>query len=1181
MSNDVRWTPDQSLALRRRGNTLVSAAAGSGKTTALAGKIIRLLTESGARLDRMLVVTFTKASAEELRAKIGKALREQIAVDPSAADHLGDLPSAEIGTIHSFLLKALREYYSELGLPPGISVIETESASELKSDAAEDTIEDLFSGSASDVPENEMGIAEICDVFGDVKTAAAELIKTDDEFGQRGAGTDRFREFADTLDRYAGKDVFESPWGGEIRADLEEGARYLISALAVAAPHLRDKFVPFADRLSDWLSRFLDAVVKGDREAIVKTADSLAGDVGDSPRNTGKDLYAAICQDVKKDASSLAGKAAERLGLSDGEIADAMRRTARFVRGLGRAADLYTEKYTERKRERGKLDYKDIETYAFRLFVGEDGRPTEAAKRVGKRFEFIFVDEYQDTNAIQDAIFRAVGANSERFLVGDIKQAIYQFRGGDPEVFSRYREEWETVSGGDFPGDGDVTAPRDAGVFMSENFRCSEPVVRFANAVSRYMFPHGGIPFCERDELVFASGSKTDDPVSVCLINSEKGKTREPHFIARTILGMLGRDLYGTGPLRPEDFAILLATNAECERFASVLSEYGIPTSVQSGVPLKEEEEVVLALNILKTIDNPYRDVPLIGMMYSSVGGFSLDDLVRIRQKYGDGLFYSAVKRTAESEPVGADADIVGKCAGFCAAVERYRTAERSTPADAFIEYVFNESGLMHAPEVTGKADGARRLRSLIDMAREYEDGPFGGLFGFLTHVENKIRSDNFKMSFERGGAVRIITRHRSKGLEFPVCFLSGVNKSYNERSLSATMLAHRDLGVGIMIPSGGGLTNYDNPVRAAIGERLRVSQREEHMRTLYVAMTRAKYKLFVTAECKPEAEIGKAKRSALVTGGYGVRSDKRMLDHILKGIFSSSESVCRLSALSGEDVDNIGPETPADEIGGETPAADAAEDAAVLRAERNFTFEYPYSFLSNLPSKLAVSALYPEVLDDRDGAAVLPEEEPEDDGMPYPTFMTGTFDHAPADRGTANHVFLQFADFGRLRGGDVGDELKRLVGDGFLTPRMGELVLLPLIDAFRRGELFRRITDAAEVWREFRFNVRLPAWKFTSDSELAEKYEKTGTCVTVQGVFDCVFREKSGRLVLVDYKTDGAGGEIRDPASLEKKLRERHRLQLKYYREAASLLFGRDPDEVLIWSLPLGKSVDLSDITK
>ncbi|MBR6291157.1 MAG: PD-(D/E)XK nuclease family protein, partial [Clostridia bacterium] len=759
------------------------------------------------------------------------------------------------------------------------------------------------------------------------------------------------------------------------------------------------------------------------------------------------------------------------------------------------------------------------------------------------------------------------------------------FRGAEPEIFSTYRRKWPAVPTADGDGD-DICEPRDAGVFMSDNFRCSRPVVRFVNRVSDYMFRDGEVPFCEEDMLHAATASEVEDPVEVKILFSGKTKVKSPSeedYVADRIKEMLGTAPFGEKPLKPSDFAIILRkAKDKVEGFVNALKARGIPVSDSAGVSLSDRPEVEFALDLLRAVDNPHRDVPLANVMMSSLFSFSLDEMTTVRLKYRDGSLFSSVLLMSEDGEGGLSA----KCAAFCARMRYFREMERSLGAAVFIERLFEETGIVRSPEVRGVIDGDKHLRAVLDMARDYEKNSWGGLYGFLCRVEDKKLGGGLKSALGGSEGVSVITVHGSKGLEWPVCFFCGTGRAVD--STTGYDIVHgKELGWAMRLPDPGGLIKYVTPLMKAIDARDHVGERYEEMRLIYVAMTRAVNKLIVVARSTRSENtlMQSADRAARFRDRHTMMTLPAEIDYILASLEGWRDGCYTLDTVVLPDEEEDEPaeeETAAAAEDG--PSADPEKVAALVdSAEKRFAAQYPYSFLSGIPSKLSVSRLYPDVLSPEDGVADLEKEEEEEekrDGpMPVPSFMTGSLPVTGRERGVATHGFLQFADFARLGTCRTEDEIARLTENGFISERDAGLVSVSDVEKFKKSPLFRRIAGARRVWREFRFNVLLPAEKFTSDPERAAKFAAEGVKITVQGVFDCVFEDADGKLVVADYKTDYMSREDRaDPGAWVAKLRERHALQLRYYREAATLLFGREPDEVLIYALALGDTVDMKD---
>ncbi len=1201
--SDVKWTTAQRAAIDSRGNTLVSAAAGSGKTAALTAKIMHLLdTVPDATLEDFLIVTFTKAAAGELRERVGKLLSES-ACKGGAAARMRELASADICTIHSFCMKLLRANFTAVGISPDVAVADETTANVMKARAMEDTVDDLFRGELPLTGENICTASALADSVGRTRDAAgldAELRVLYDRLRSRGQSESALEDYAQRLEACACGDFFASPWGEEIKAHTVSAARHYLGAVGTLIEEMsgfeavREKYVPAAEALHSFLLRVAKAAEGGTYEDVRAALDTYEavtlGRLSAKDKTDASERFKAIRDKAKKEITKLANRYYSATSEAQSE---AMVRTAGILRGAARVLAVYGKRYEKLKHDRGVLDFADLETLALKLLESPDGTPTAAAREIGRKYRFVFIDEYQDTNSVQDRIFRAVSESAEKFFVGDIKQSIYRFRGAEPEVFSGYRRAWaeadpEAVSRGEWTDTLSEECklsglPAGKSIFMSENFRCARPVIDFVNAVSRVTFPYGGVPFTESDCLIWGTVAMGDAPVEVCLIDgsARRGEDEDaPRVSESEYAAYRIGELIRRGEARVGDIAILLRNaNSDGGKYEAALTKLGIPVKVDGGSPFSEESEVVLTLNILRAVDNPSSDIPLAGAMLSSVFGFSMEDMVKLRLGNEKCTLYEAVCRRSE----GVD-ELSFRLREFITRLESLRRAEVGMSADRFLLHLYSECDLFSCEEVSEKPCGRENLNTLHHLAKTYESGVFGGLYGFLRFVDEKLEGGELKSA---SGAARdgvtVMSIHKSKGLEFPVCFLCGCGGKRNESDERAGVLTDRELGVGLRLPDPGGLVLCGNGVRDAVALRLSMAGAMEEMRVLYVALTRARDRLIVTAKtsASPESELEAAAEAAGSADSYSVLTKKRMIDHILSAN-ALQGGICRITRVAGTLDTAYGETVPAE--------GDFEEDKElslpdVEKVRDAISFVYPYAHLQSLPSKLAVSKLYPSLLDERDepqAASVLPEltedveAAPEERGeMPKPRFMTGTNDTSPAERGTSTHVFLQFADLGRVAEHGVRAELSRLTEKGFITPTMASLVNIRQIEHMAHSPFAERLRAARRVVREYRFNVAISAARFTENEELRRALEETGESVTVQGVFDCVFEDADGRLVLADYKTDSLTSyELTHPEAARRKLIERHRRQLTYYAEAVRLLFSREPDEVLIYSTALGEAV-------
>lgn len=1176
---DVKWTAAQMGAIDGRGNILVSAAAGSGKTATLSAKIMRLLSEDEASLSRFLIVTFTNAAAAELKERISKEITKASVHDKTMLRHKRDVDSADICTIHSFCLKVIRRYFTVLGISPDFGIADEATAEVLKSRAMETTVDDFFRGDEKFSP-SACDMGTLADTVGKTRDAAgldAELRSLAGRLDSLGYDEGYLRSFADVLKNDAGGEFFASPWGEVIRDEALSAAEHYIGILDEVMADMAEssavieKYMPTAEAVRSFLSRVLKSGDSYERmaEAVSSYEAPALGRLSAKDKTEAAEKFKSVRDEVKKTFD----KMAERHFISTPkQISEARVGTASVLEGAADVISVYRRRYTEMKRERGLLDFSDLESLALKLLVGEDGEPTPEALEIADGYRHVFIDEYQDTNSVQDRIFRAVSGKAERFFVGDIKQSIYRFRGAEPEVFSGYRRAWSDDFSDTSQTDG---YPMGHSIFMSENFRCARPVIEFANAVSRYMFPFGGIPFAEEDCLVYGGVAEGDTAVEVCLIDGTRSKAEEEspviseaEYTAERIYSLIKNEGY-----LPSDIAILLRSPGSTgDLYEAAMKARGIPVKRSGGSSFADEVEVMLTLNVLRAVDNPMRDIPLAGAMMSSVFGFTLDEMVALRREDTACPLYTSVLRYAER-----DTALGEKCRLFADKLTSLRNAERGMSADRFIEYLYAECGMLRCAEVTSKLYGEKNLHMLHELARSYEKGVFGGLYGFLAFIDEKLQSGVLTTEGKNDAdGVTIISIHKSKGLEYKVCFLCDCGRERNDADEKMKLLFHKTLGIGLRLPDPGGLILCGNPVRDAVALRIRREAAMEEMRVLYVAMTRAKERLVVTAKChgSGEDEMERARDAVKYSDSYAALKAKRMIEHILRGVVMAEDSVSDVICI-GRDY-----EAGAGRFSGTSADADTAssDTAAAERARENIAFRYPHEYLSDIPSKLAVSKLYPALLDDADDAPAelaLTNDEDIAEEMPMPRFMTGSVDTSPTDRGTATHVFLQFADFSALRSGHIKDELERLVRNRFITEKMASLVNRAQVEKFAADRITERFLSAKRTFREFRFNLLLPAADFTENAELKARLTDAGETVTVQGVFDCVFEDADGKLVLLDYKTDYMSYEERQNPTLgRRKLIERYRLQLTYYREAVLRLFGRYPDETYIYSLALGEAI-------
>lgn len=1194
-----KWTAAQQAAIDYSGrNLLLSAAAGSGKTATLTQRIVTLLTDpaSEAEISRMLCVTFTRAAAAELRARIGSALREALHSDPKNARltrQICDLGRAQITTIHSFCLHILRPHAAELSLPAGFSVAQPSDTAALSKQVMADVLSECFDGGDED-------FFRLADTLGGARDESSlddVMLSLANTLTAHGLSDTSLAALAGEMART--EQFFASPMGAGTRAQTRRFAAHFADYFAKMAEDFAEDelfaraYLPAARTCAEVAQRITAACDAGDYTAVRETllAFSPPARLGMVKKELQtedvlyfKDQYA----DFKKQISTLLARS---FALTEEETLLAAARTADINRTAANILHRYFAELRQRKNERGLVDFGDLESMAASLLTDEHGAPTELAREAGAAYDYIFIDEYQDTNRTQDAIFSALSAGGgARFMVGDIKQSIYRFRGAEPEVFAGYRRLWPSVQ------EHAAGAPGES-IFMRENFRCDKTVVDFVNLVSRHLFASGAIPFTADDELAFAKAvpeGYVPAPAEICLLDSADGDapTLEAEYTADRIAQMIGRVRRADGvPLAPSDIAILLRSpGADGAAFVQALARKGIPVQNQAAISLYEEPEVVLMLSILRAMDNPARDIDLAGAMKSPVFGFSLDDLIQIRRALPEGSLWAAVRAAAEGED-----ELAARCRDFAARLTALRADARGMAADKLILRLYEETDIARLAKQDPEREATMvraNLRALYETARQLENSTAGGgLYAFLRSIAEAIEEgESTAAAGEQADAVRLFSIHQSKGLEFPVCFLCRTAKRRNNRDSTAAMLFDPSIGAVMRLPDESGIVLCDTPQRRSAAALIDDASIEEEMRVLYVAMTRARERLIVTAALRdPEKILEQSELSAAHHSAHTVYSASGYIFWILDALAAArhklADTSCADVRVIHRTVEEAEPHwcEPAATAQSEHPPLDEAEieRLTALFGER-FAYVYPHAHLAEIPAKLTVSRLTPSILDEneereRTEMSRTPHLEPDNDPERNraPRFLSGKTEFEASFSGTATHVFMQFCDFARLRDTSAQTELERLLASGFLTPTMAEAVRLSEIEKFRRSALLTRICRAPIVRREFRFNAALPACDFTKNPSLAEKLRADGTNVIVQGVVDCLIVEEDGHAVLLDYKTDRlTREELGDPALAAQKLLARHASQLQYYRAVCAAMLGRHVDECLIYSLPLGDTI-------
>ena len=1177
----VKWTTDQQHAIECcKGSVLVSAAAGSGKTTVLVERVIRRLTDEDnpCSAEDLLIVTFTRAATAQMREKIGAAILKRLSEDPTDR-HLRRqymlLPFAKICTIDSFCNDLVRENFHALGISPDYSLLDNETAVIMKNDVCEAMLERAYE---EDSDGSFSGLSDMMSSGSSDEDFAKLIIKMYD--------ISTAYPFPDLwldslIEEYSQPDINKSRWGGIIKKYVCDMLDYCVSSsndmmtAMESDPIVADAYGAAVQSDINMYAELREKVNRDWDEALeaFKTVKYMS--LGRVPKGYESETKNVVTT-ARKKLKDLLKKVPNIMCVSSGEHSEDVRLMRGPVAKLIELVKQFGREYSAEKDKMNSADFSDILHRALNLLAVSDGSggyiKTDLARELSSHYVEILVDEYQDINEAQDMIFRAISADENNlFTVGDVKQSIYRFRQAMPEIFLRRRGTTHSFESGKYP----------LGITLGSNFRSRVGVTSCVNYIFRQLMSTeaGELEYDDSEALnAAAEYPERDTPDCELHVVTDKGNRADTleaqaRYVARYIDRTVreGKTLVTKGgALRPAsygDFCILLRTAKNVSSvYANALSERGIPVFSPETGGFFEAAEISFILSLLRVLDNPVQDIPLAAVMLSPLFGFSAGELADIRASAKERL------EAGETEPlyrsVAASADEGNeKAAAFLKKVESLRRLSLTLSAGELVRRVCEETGFDAI--VGAMPDGERRRLNvglLCDYAEKYEAAGNLGLSGFIRFIDKVARTSGDLATAarpsENADIVRIMTVHQSKGLEFPICIFADMQHAFNERDNTESVLISSSAGLGMKRRTEDGISVYDTASRRAAVITSERMGRSEEMRVLYVALTRAKENLvMVTSVPNPEKGLAKV----AVECGIGERANpfavlrmNNFSDLVLTALMRHP-AADELRKLSGVDVPIFLPEKDrfrlkvvvSDSESFMTESANEQKTAAkpVFFDEVQARLDYsdPRSVLSSVPAKRAAS----------DGSERGINREYF--ASSRPAFMSSG-GLTPAQRGTATHKFMQFSNYAAARA-DIESELARLVDSGFLSEDEGKAVNIGAAKRFFMSPLAERIFASDNVMREKKFAALFPA-KFFYPELTGEAAEEK---IVVQGIADCVFVE-DGELVIVDYKTDtGVDAEA---------LLDRYSAQLEIYREALSQALGMPVKETLLYSFFMNSTV-------
>ncbi len=1178
--SDVKWTRDQLRAIcARDSSVLVSAAAGSGKTAVLVERLLRRITEEGRDVTEFLIITYTKAAATELRRKIYESLSKYAALHPRDKHirrQIALVGSARISTVHSFCTWLLRNFSDNPALAGGFRVLDENEAQlileeelaeliEEKYDAGEDSFLSLsayLSGARSDKelfgavlqlyekstshPYPEKWLSEVAEAYD---VSRAESIR-DTVWG----------EYAFTAAKQALCDCIEIL--DHMITDVEKSAE----TAAVYAEVLCDERDMLQRADSDTWDGLLDAVSAIEFPRMPSSRKIEDKSIPERIR--------AMHDRVKHECGEITEKFLT--APSDELLAELFALYPHMCELTALAGEL-AFRFGREKLRRGVLDYSDLEHYAIGLLVAEyDAErdiviPSDVAREVSKNFCEILLDEFQDSNNIQDIIFRAVSRDEKNIvMVGDVKQSIYRFRLADPTIFMKKYKSFKKYE--------DAVGDEPRCITLSQNFRSRAEVLDASNAFfSRLMSEKlGDVDYTEEHFLVprenIPDAGEGDKSCEFYLVDRKESELSSAEDEARFVASKI-RELIDSGfevcnkdgthrRVEYRDFAVLLrSVSGNAEVYERALRDVGIPYASPRAEGLLSKSEVNAIVSYLSVIDNPTSDIPLLALLKSPLFAFSADDLCYIRREESGALIYAMEKLASKQ------GETAKKCREFLSELSALRSLSRGASAASLIWEIYNRTnalGLFGALPC-----GNERQRNLIEFykcAGAFESSGYFGLYRFVSHIARLAErgGDIPAPAASAGNAVTIMTIHKSKGLEFPVVFLGGCIRNFNTDDIRHPILIHPQLGVGLRFRDVETGADYSTVARDVIGNALISEMKSEEVRILYVALTRAREKLYLVAS---HNDAAKMIEKTLLENAYSELDNKMLLSRM------GTQTWFMLPLLrtsSGNELREYAGFLPvdADSLGGikahvvqtfDVEMASSQEEEKESQTAENIdeiremlSFSYGYTAATETPSKLTATGLHSD-----GGAHVSPRRRK----ATRPAFLQER-ELTPTERGTALHMAMQFSNFEKCASvAGAEEELARLVREKYLSKVQAVAVDAEKVVAFTNSPTGQEMLSAKNVAREFKFSVLLPA------DEMLGKEELCGEQVLLQGVMDMYYETEDG-ITIVDFKTDR-----RRP---EGEVLQKYSDQLRTYRRALYEMTGKTAKSLRLYLVNHGEYIEV-----
>ena len=1227
----MKWTKEQEQAIYEKNtNILVAAAAGSGKTAVLVERIINKIINENIDIDKLLVVTFTNAAASEMRERVLNAIYEKLENDSENQNlqrQITLLNKASICTIDSFCLDVVRNHFYELdNVSPNFRIGDTTEIELLKQEIIEEIFEKKYE-------EEDKDFNTLINTYTSYRddTPLKEIILKIYNYIQSNPFPEKWLNEKIEMFNLEGKkeeysDFSNTVWGEELLKEVEEELIDDITALQDIEESLSfdpelNKFWQTIRSDIDMLQTLKNNLDNWDRAYEISKNINFVTWPRKKIESSIKEEAKIIRDDVKKKLNKVINKI---LICDSDEAKQDIQDMYNVLDKLKYVILEFQEEFSKRKRERNIVDFNDIEHFALKILLKEteEGKiePTDVAKKYKEKYIEMAIDEYQDSNLVQEYILNAVSKGDNIFMVGDVKQSIYKFRQAMPELFLDKYKNYKKIE--------DKKQEDNLKIKLFKNFRSRENVLKFTNLIFQDIMSNllGDIEYNQEEYLNLGAqypeekqnlnteiniidlkeNEEEQSNVSTEDLNenveNEEQQERiedielEARFVANKIREIVQnkyqiwdakKDTYRD--IKYKDIVVLLrSTSNIAPIFEQEIIRLDMPVFSDSSQEYLDSIEIQTIMSLLKIIDNPMQDIPLVTVLRSNIGKFTDDELVEIRlsDKYEN--YYTCMKKAK----LDVNPKLKDKIQRFFESIEEWRKEQEYLSLDELIWKIYIDTGYYNY--VGLMPNGALRqanLKMLFQRAKQYESSNFKGLYNFINFIEKlRLSSGDLgaaKLIGENDDVIRIMSIHKSKGLEFPVVFLSSTGKQFNLMDLNQNILLHQEMGIGVKYINYERQVQYDTLTKTAMRNKILVETLSEEMRILYVALTRAKEKLFITGLSKDyekeaeniEKQICRYSKYLDKINPILVKKYKRYLDWIMLvynyeketaknfidfNIYKKKELLNSFEDIKKEEIDAK-----------EFLKKQDVDNDKIKKIEEILNWSYDYELSTTIPTKTSVTKIK-QMQNEENIETTLDnylidvekdeknKEKVQENSLPKPQFLRKEDDDkiTSAQKGTLVHLCLQkLNEKQEYTLQEIKDLINELELKQIITNKESRSISTYKILAFTKSTIWKELRKAKVVEKEKPFYINIPA-KEIYNQEIEED-------ILVQGIIDLYYINGNDELVLVDYKTDYV------EKGKEEELLNKYRKQIDLYKRALESALNRKVDKVYIYSVYLEKEIE------